>query len=138
MRENSVKILFILIFSTILAFVSFAQEQTGSIRGTIIDSGGIILPGVEVAASSEAMMGRKSGQPGGVLAEEYIAAKFKVWGLEPAGDREEYFQNFTIEFGSIDLSNFLDYTSVNIHICCFVHFSEGINYFPSFKQNFFR
>lgn len=43
------------------------------------------------------MEGRKSGQPGGVKGEEYIASKFKEWGLEPAGDSSTYFQNFTIE-----------------------------------------
>lgn len=46
----------------------------------------------EMAAG--AMLGRKSGQPGGVMGEEYIAAKFKEWGLEPAGENGSYFQEF--------------------------------------------
>jgi hypothetical protein len=47
--------------------------------------------------SSDSMMGRKSGQPGAAIAEEYVASKFKEWGLERAGDNGTYFQNFTME-----------------------------------------
>ena len=49
------------------------------------------------AMCTDEMEGRKSGQPGGIRGEEYIASKFKEWGLEPAGDNGTYFQNFTIE-----------------------------------------
>lgn len=51
--------------------------------------------------AADAMRGRKSGQPGGVMGEEYIAAKFKEWGLEPAGDEGSYFQEFTIEHNNV-------------------------------------
>jgi hypothetical protein len=51
--------------------------------------------------AADAMRGRKSGQPGGVMGEEYIAAKFKEWGLEPAGDNGSYFQEFTIEHNNV-------------------------------------
>lgn len=51
--------------------------------------------------AADFMQGRKSGQPGGVMGEEYIASKFKEWGLEPAGDNGTYFQNFTIEHRNI-------------------------------------
>lgn len=54
------------------------------------------------ALASDFMLGRKSGQPGGVMGEEYIASKFKQWGLEPAGDNGTYFQNFTIEHRNIE------------------------------------
>jgi hypothetical protein len=47
--------------------------------------------------STDEMRGRRSGQPSGVMGEEYVASKFKEWGLEPAGDNGTYFQNFTIE-----------------------------------------
>jgi hypothetical protein len=50
-----------------------------------------------VELASDEMEGRRSGQPGGDVAEEYIASKFKEWGLEPAGERGTYFQNFTFE-----------------------------------------
>ena len=51
--------------------------------------------------SGDSMQGRKSGQPGGVLGEEYVATKFREWGLEPAGDNGTYFQKFTIEHRNI-------------------------------------
>ncbi len=54
------------------------------------------------ALALDSMLGRKSGQPGGVMGEEYIASKFKEWGLEPTGDNGTYFQNFTIEHRNIE------------------------------------
>ena len=51
--------------------------------------------------ASDSMLGRKSGQPSGRMGEEYIASKFKEWGIEPAGDNGTYFQNFTIEHRNI-------------------------------------
>ncbi len=47
--------------------------------------------------ASDAMLGRKSGEPGGIQAAEYIAAKLKSWGLEPAGPNGGFFQDFTFE-----------------------------------------
>lgn len=52
--------------------------------------------------ASDSMQGRRSGQPGGAMGEEYIASKFKEWGIEPAGDDNTYFQNFTIEHRNIE------------------------------------
>ncbi|MBW1815184.1 MAG: hypothetical protein JRJ39_16470, partial [Deltaproteobacteria bacterium] len=46
----------------------------------------------------DCMQGRQSGHPGGVMGEEYIADKFKQWGLESAGDNGSYFQEFTVEY----------------------------------------
>jgi hypothetical protein len=51
--------------------------------------------------TADSMQGRKSGQPGGAMGEDYIASKFKEWGLEPAGDNGTYFENFTIEHRNI-------------------------------------
>lgn len=51
--------------------------------------------------ASDAFLGRESGELGGKLAEEYIARKFKEWGLEPAGDKGTYFQNFTIAHSDV-------------------------------------
>jgi aminopeptidase YwaD len=45
--------------------------------------------------ASDEMEGRLSGTEGGDLTEEYIAKKFRQWGLEPAGDDGTYYQNFT-------------------------------------------
>jgi len=51
--------------------------------------------------ASDSMQGRESGQPSGVMGEEYIESKLKEWGLEPAGDNGTYYQNFTIEHRNI-------------------------------------
>ena len=47
--------------------------------------------------AADTMLGRKSGEPSGLRAAEYIAAKLKSWGLEPAGPNNGYFQDFTFE-----------------------------------------
>lgn len=52
--------------------------------------------------ASPSMLGRKSGQPGGVMAEQYIASKFEKWGLHPAGKNGTYFQEFTIEHRHVE------------------------------------
>jgi hypothetical protein len=52
--------------------------------------------------ASDSMEGRESGQPGGVKAEEYIAAKLREWGLKPAGDNETFFQNITLEHRHVE------------------------------------
>jgi hypothetical protein len=49
------------------------------------------------ALADDDMQGRKSGQPGGTMGEDYIADRFKEWGVEPAGDDGTYYQTFTIE-----------------------------------------
>jgi len=45
--------------------------------------------------ASDDLEGRLSGTEGGDLTEEYIANKFREWGLEPAGDDGTYYQSFT-------------------------------------------
>jgi hypothetical protein len=63
--------------------------------------------------TADSMQGRKSGQPGAALAEEYIASKFKEWGLEPAGDKGTYFENFTIEHRDIKVGVKLEVIAEN-------------------------
>ncbi|CUU09514.1 Threonyl and Alanyl tRNA synthetase second additional domain-containing protein, partial [Candidatus Kryptobacter tengchongensis] len=46
--------------------------------------------------TSEKFQGRKSGTPAGEKASEWIAEKFKEFGLKPFGDNGTYFQNFKI------------------------------------------
>ena len=46
--------------------------------------------------TSEKFQGRKSGTPGGELASQWIAEKFREFGLKPFGDGGSYFQNFKI------------------------------------------
>jgi len=43
--------------------------------------------------SSDTLEGRGTGQMGGELAADYIAAQFKKYGLKPAGENGTYFQN---------------------------------------------
>src|SRR6516165_1887661 len=43
--------------------------------------------------SDDALQGRGTGQKGGDLAADWIAAQFKSYGLVPAGDGGTYFQN---------------------------------------------
>jgi hypothetical protein len=43
--------------------------------------------------SDDALEGRGTGQKGGDLAADWIAAQFKSYGLTPAGDHGTYFQN---------------------------------------------
>jgi Zn-dependent M28 family amino/carboxypeptidase len=43
--------------------------------------------------SDDALQGRGTGQKGGDMAADWIAAQFKSYGLAPAGDEGTYFQN---------------------------------------------
>jgi aminopeptidase YwaD len=49
--------------------------------------------------SSDELKGRRAGDPGEILASEFIATKFKEIGLTPKGDNESFFQHFTINDG---------------------------------------
>ncbi|HEY5027362.1 MAG TPA: hypothetical protein VIK39_03055 [Candidatus Angelobacter sp.] len=42
--------------------------------------------------SDDALQGRGTGQKGGDMAADWIAAQFKSYGLAPAGDQGTYFQ----------------------------------------------
>jgi Peptidase family M28 len=50
------------------------------------------------ALAADTMLGRKSGEPGGRMAAEYIASKLKEWGLEPAGSNGGFYQDMTFEY----------------------------------------
>ncbi len=63
--------------------------------------------------ASDAMFGRKSGEPGGEAAAEYIAAKLKEWGLEPAGSKGGYFQDMTYEYYEVEKGAALDIVAHN-------------------------
>lgn len=52
--------------------------------------------------ASDAMLGRRSGHQGGEVAANYIAARFKEWGIEPAGKNGTYFQNFTVDLNLVE------------------------------------
>ncbi|MDH5468496.1 MAG: Plug and carboxypeptidase regulatory-like domain-containing protein, partial [Candidatus Aminicenantes bacterium] len=57
MSKRLMKSLFILLLSVGLTAALFAQETTGSIKGTITDEEGNSLPGVSVTVSSPSLMG---------------------------------------------------------------------------------
>src|SRR5690349_12572486 len=50
--------------------------------------------------ASDALKGRGDGSPELDQAADYIAAKFREAGLQPAGDNGTYFQNFEITTGA--------------------------------------
>lgn len=52
--------------------------------------------------ASDSMLGRKSGHEGGRMAEEYIASKFKEWGLEPGGENNTYFQQIEFPYFNVE------------------------------------
>ena len=49
--------------------------------------------------ASDDLKGRRAGDPGELQAAEFIAEKFKSYGLVPKGNNGEYFQPFTINDG---------------------------------------
>ena len=57
MRRSCLTVLLSLLFPLILSSAVFAQGLTGVITGRVLDSSGAVLPGVEVAVSSPAMIG---------------------------------------------------------------------------------
>ena len=57
MSTNPIKLFFILCLSAGLAAASFAQRQTGSIKGIIADTEGDALPGCTIYLKSESLMG---------------------------------------------------------------------------------
>ncbi len=53
-------------------------------------------------------LGRKSGQLGGALAENYVASKFKEWGLEPAGQQGTFFQEIEFSYFNVEEGTLLE------------------------------
>ncbi|MEN6312257.1 MAG: M20/M25/M40 family metallo-hydrolase [Acidobacteriota bacterium] len=64
--------------------------------------------GLVKALSTDAMQGRMSGEPGGQMAADYIAAKFKEWKLDPAGLAGGYFQDISFEYYEVARGASLD------------------------------
>ena len=88
-------------------FVVFSpgQAQTGNKK---IPFDGQAAFGYVEALAADAMLGRKSGELGGRLAAEYIVAKLKEWGLEPAGSNGSFYQDMTIEYNEPEKGAALD------------------------------
>jgi len=60
MRSKFLKFSMVLFFSLGLVSLSLAQRQTGSIRGTVTDTEGSVLPGVTVTVSGTSLLGSLS------------------------------------------------------------------------------
>jgi hypothetical protein len=67
------------------------------------------------ALSSDAMLGRKSGEPGGRMGAEYVASRLREWGLEPAGTRGSFFQEFPYEYYEVERGATLGLVAHNTH-----------------------
>ncbi len=55
--------------------------------------------------ASDELEGRGTGQQGIDVAAEFIADAFEQFGVEPAGDDDSYFQNFTMPFSELGPGN---------------------------------
>jgi Peptidase family M28 len=87
-----------LIISVILSaqlFFSPAPAQTKDKKAAF---DGRAAFGYIEALAADTMMGRKSGEPGGRMAAEYIVSKLKEWGLEPAAPNGSFYQDMTFEY----------------------------------------
>ncbi|NOQ91412.1 MAG: hypothetical protein GQ552_01690, partial [Flavobacteriaceae bacterium] len=78
-----------IVFVAVLGFVSCKQNTTNP-EITIVD-----LQESLTYLASDSLQGRLPGSPGGILAGEYIANKFKTYGIKTGGENG-YFQNFEV------------------------------------------
>ena len=68
--------------------------------------------------SSDELKGRRAGDPGEILAAEFIAAKFEEIGLIPKGDNSSYFQHFTINDGKeLSKDNAFKVNGKQVEVC---------------------
>jgi len=74
---------------------------------------GQVALGIIKALAADAMMGRKSGEPGGQMAADYVASKLKEWGIEPAGPKGSYFQDFPVEYNNVERPVSLEILAAN-------------------------
>ena len=81
------KNLFALLLSSLLLLI--ACNQSGDITPADIEKHITFL-------ASDSLQGREAGSANEAIAANYIADHFRDFGLEPAGDNETYFQEFTI------------------------------------------
>lgn len=83
--------------------------------------------------SSEELEGRGTGDPGGVLAADYIAGLFAEAGLAPAGDEGSYLQGFDAVVGSsLGVNNELSASYGDVQIM----YEQGVDFRPmSFSES---
>ena len=73
----------------VLVLPVFAEPTKIKVDGTVIK-------GYITHLASDAALGRRTLTPGYEKAAEWAAAKFKEWGLRPAGENGTYFQKVPI------------------------------------------
>lgn len=86
---------------------------TGSLSSQKLPSGADLITAEDLEThvsflSSPLLKGRRNGEPGLAIAQEYLTAQAKLLGLKPAGD--DYFQTYTI------ISKEIDYEKTMIRI----------------------
>jgi len=81
------KNIFALLLSSLLLLI--ACNESGDITPADIEKHITFL-------ASDSLQGREAGSANEAIAANYIADHFRDFGLEPAGDNETYFQEFTI------------------------------------------
>jgi Zn-dependent M28 family amino/carboxypeptidase len=82
----------------LLSVASFLSAQTQAVLPPAAEKAMNAIDSEKIRAtvkylSDDALEGRGTGQKGGDLAADWIAAQFKSYGLLPAGDHGTYFQN---------------------------------------------
>jgi len=76
--------------------------------------------------ASDAMRGRRSGEPGYRMAVDYVVSKFKEWAIEPAGLHAGYLQDMTLEYFAPQQGAILEIVSGERHMA----FDHDIDWAP--------
>jgi Zn-dependent M28 family amino/carboxypeptidase len=95
MRKLSTR-LFVIVSFAIFSFAIFAQAQQNLPASAQKAMNAIDSEKIRATVkylSDDKLQGRGTGQKGGDMAADWIAAQFKSYGLVPAGDAGSYFQN---------------------------------------------
>lgn len=93
MKKKSIATLFTI--GLLLCGGSLLAQSPAEQRGLDAITVGV-LKAQEDFLASPMMEGRYSTEKGAVLASDYIAAMFGVYGIQPAGDARSYFQTFNL------------------------------------------
>ncbi|MCJ7629222.1 MAG: M28 family peptidase, partial [Longimicrobiales bacterium] len=93
MRKGAMSIVLTLLSLLVLAPNGLAQSNA-----QLRVDGERIKSYIEYLSTDE-MVGRQSMTPGYQVAAEWVAAQYKAWGLEPAGDNGTFFQKVPITRG---------------------------------------
>lgn len=89
----------ILFLAVAITTVRAGDGESRRSSDSAVFSESIYLRDVEYLASDE-LEGRGTGQPGIDVAAEYIARELEAAGVQPAGDKGTFFQNFTLKLKS--------------------------------------